>query len=264
LFPEPFVQHQLSFSSALTFRRGEEAIEDQARARSCSEAGKFVRPQLNWKKGEPAVKKMIILPIWLGLTLPVVAQGTMDFSAVLTGNTLKTGSGTFTLRTNNLFYYKLTTPYGYSQAQVRSPWPEPNAAPVFDLGIIGCVPPEPYPGTNAGFCYFEGGVLLSDSEIADLLAGRWYAYSLSPTAPSRPIQGQIVLVPEPSSSLLVALALCFFAAGGPHRRRAPSYAQQRVNDPKPVQNLKGTATLRGPKHVLVTMTLLVLNGLAPV
>src|SRR2546425_9126048 len=99
----------------------------------------------------------------LGL-LSLQGQGTVYFTANLTGNILQSGSRSFSLRTNDLFIYNVTTPYGFTQAQIRSPWPDTNAPVLFNLQVLGCVPPEPAPGTNAGFCSFQGSIGISDSE----------------------------------------------------------------------------------------------------
>src|SRR5207302_949071 len=123
-----------------------------------------------------------------------------QFVATLTGNSDATGSGTFSLTTNRLTY-DVQLPYGYDQAQIRSPWPDPNAPVVFDLRLSYCDPPGP--GPNPGGCFFKAGKLLSEGQITDLEGGAWFVTSFN-------LSGQIILVPEPSFVRLGGLFLAMW------------------------------------------------------
>ena len=132
-----------------------------------------------------------------------LAQGTMYYEAHLTGNDpLISGEATFSL-TTNLFTYGVTSEWGFELAQIRSPWPDTNAPTLFNLQQTFCVPPQPFPGTNAGYCLFRGTLTLTDPQISDLMAGRWYVYS-SQLSGAYFLSGQIVSVPEPHGAALLA------------------------------------------------------------
>lgn len=143
--------------------------------------------------GMNAVKAVALAVIFVWSTLAVVGQGTIYFNAHLTGNTPEAGDGTFSLATN-YFTYDVLAPYGYFQGQIRSPWPDTNAAVVFNLFQYGCTAPIiGYPG----FCEFRGHFMLTDPQVADLQSDVWYVYLTA--NPPIFIQGQIVTAPEPSS-----------------------------------------------------------------
>src|SRR5258708_3143356 len=125
-----------------------------------------------------------------------LAQGTIYFTATLTGNYGVDGSGTFSLITNR-FRYDVQTPFGFSVAQMLSPWPDTNAVSIFDLVWIGCrTPSAPDPGA----CFFKGSLTLSDAQIADLTSGKWFVYS--PNGPFF-VEAQLPAAPAPSPPLLV-------------------------------------------------------------
>ncbi|SRR5260221_403658 len=105
--------------------------------------------------------KRLILPslFILGIGGNIAAQGTTEFAAVLTGNTDAHGNGTFSL-TTNLLAYDLELPYGYDQAQIRSPLPDVYSPVVFDLRLSFCDPPGPGPSLVG--CFFKGCISLSE------------------------------------------------------------------------------------------------------
>ena len=146
------------------------------------------------------MKKMIVAWFWLGILFNCAAQGTFEFTASLSDNIDASGTGTFSL-TSNILQYDLRTSFPMSQAQIRSPWPDPTAPVIFDLDLRFCDPP-PCPSVGC-YCYFHGGFKLSDSQATDLTSGQWYVY-----APNGPfyIQGQILPVPEPHPIALLAFA----------------------------------------------------------
>jgi hypothetical protein len=157
--------------------------------------------------------KRILCSIALAVSVVgAFSQGTIYFTANLTGNYGVDGTGSFSL-SSNLFRYDVETPFPMSVAQMRSPWPDTNAASVFDLTWVGCDTPSA--PTNNGGCFFHGSLVLSDAQVADLSSGNWFVY-----APNGPffVQGQVVSTPEPAPLALFGLGagfLCFR-----HRQRA--------------------------------------------
>jgi len=133
------------------------------------------------------------------------AQGTLQFTAHLTSTeTDGTGIGQFTL-TGKTFAYDVISPYGWNQGMIQR-GSDPDAPVIFNLNLRFpyCQAPEPYPGTNHGGCYFGGNLTLSDPQISDLLDGQWYVRTF---VEGPGVDGQITLVPEPSWSQLLGLAL---------------------------------------------------------
>jgi hypothetical protein len=119
------------------------------------------------------------------------------------------GNGVFTL-SSNYFHYELLTDYGFFDGQIRSPWPDTNAATALTLNLIACPPPGPLPSTNGGYCLFTGHALLADDQIAQLENGEWYAWAGA--NPPFYMSGQIVPAPEPGSASLVVFGIIFLAA----------------------------------------------------
>jgi hypothetical protein len=166
--------------------------------------------------------RLLLLFLLLGLPLGAAAQGTMYFEAHLTGDIILDGNATFSLTTNYLSY-NVKTPFGWDSAQLRAPWPDPNAPALFNLNLYYCDPPHPLPSTNIGGCFFQGHFLLSDAEISDLKGGGWFISSAPPSAPpSYGIAGQILGVPEPHDALLFGEGLALALFGSWRRQmRAP-------------------------------------------
>jgi hypothetical protein len=145
------------------------------------------------------------------LTLTLHAQGTFDFSVLLSGGqqvppnaSPYTGSGTLTLQGTTLNYsIGMPAPFFVpAAARVHGPaLPGETAAPVFDLGPGTIF--DPGPGTPGSLAYL-GSRELTQPQISDLLAGLWYVNLASETFPNGELRGQITLVPEPSAWALLA------------------------------------------------------------
>ncbi len=138
------------------------------------------------------------------------AQGTLQFSAHLTGpTTSQTGEGAFTL-TGNVFTFYVRSVFGFSIGEIRGPAAPGSDAPViFNLGPARCVAPGP--DGSLGFCDFgfftnQSYFVLDEARISELLGEMWYVYAYVPDLPLTGLRGQIVLVPEPNSLILVVLA----------------------------------------------------------
>lgn len=153
--------------------------------------------------------------LWILLLMPLGsarAQGTIYFSANLTGDYYQLGgTGTFSL-TTNYFAYDVVVPYGFFNAQIQSA-PGSNGPVLFTLHSSHCDPPI---NGDPGACYFIWQRSLSDQEAADLQAGMWYVYVTLQASPPNPpffLQGQILPTPEPPAFLILAVgiaATCFF------------------------------------------------------
>jgi hypothetical protein len=139
------------------------------------------------------------------------AQGTFEYTAHLTmpnpETYIYTGDGVFTL-SSNYFHYELLTDYGFFDGQIRSPWPDTNAASVLSLNLVAARAPGPLPNADPGYCLFRGHALLSDDQMAQLENGRWYAWA---GADPFYMSGQIVPTPEPGSASLVITGIIFLA-----------------------------------------------------
>lgn len=146
-------------------------------------------------------KSGLVLALVLGSALAVRAQGTLYFTAHLTGNTDTVGDGTFSLTTNRFGYDVLINSFGFDQAQIRSPWGDTNASVVFDLFLWARVPP--LPDGSGDFARFRGVFYLTDQQIADLQSENWF---VSATA-FHTLTGQILLIPEPAFPELLAVGV---------------------------------------------------------
>ncbi len=149
------------------------------------------------------MKTKLLAFLALAVLCSAYAQGTLQFTAHLTSaETDGTGNGQFTL-TGNDFTYDVRAPYTWNQGIIQA-GPDLIAPIIFSLHLRQCGAPEPYPGTNRGGCFFTGNLTLSEGQISDLVDGQWYvrAFRQGPG-----INGQITLVPEPSWSQLLGLAL---------------------------------------------------------
>ena len=147
----------------------------------------------------------------LGLVTVASAQTNESilFTAHLTGNTSGVGDGLFSL-TGNVFSYRLITAAGFSMAAIHGPATSDNDAPLlFPLQLSFCVIPQE---DTMGFCEFSGlprgtgAFSLSNQQVSELLVGLWHVRAASPGAPSIPLRGQILQVPEPSVFSIVLVA----------------------------------------------------------
>jgi hypothetical protein len=154
------------------------------------------------------------------------AQGTFHFTVNLSGLNEVPPNGS-PYDGHGFFDWDGTTlNYG---VQVFSPSPRPtgafihgpagpgmNAPMIFDLGTP--IFDVPFPPTDRGGWAYLGGIQnLTSSQISDLFAGRWYVNITSTDYPGGEWRGQIALVPEPSSLVLLFMGL---AGGCLLRRRA--------------------------------------------
>jgi len=153
-----------------------------------------------------------ILTIW-----SVHAQGTLEFTCTLTGGNVVPSSGSPFLGDGRFWLEGTTLNFAlgvYSMspeptgAQLRGPTDASTSAPVlFDLGPGFSVNPD---GFNHWQTWAWGGAVtgLSSQDIADLSGGRWYANITTTAFPEGELRGQILAVPEPAVSVLLALGLC--------------------------------------------------------
>ena len=129
-------------------------------------------------------------------------QGTFQFTVQLTSPiTDARGQGTFTL-TETLFTYDVTAPWGADMGEIRGPGPYPEGPLLFNVRLRYCDAPG---GGHPGACFFQGSFTLSEPQAQQLLEGQWYARAF--VAERVSLQGPIVLVPEASPSVLLALGL---------------------------------------------------------
>jgi len=132
-------------------------------------------------------------------------QGSLEFKVTLTGaNTSSTGEGDFIL-TDNLLTYTVSLAFGFSEAEVRGLGPLPDAPIILALDLTRCEVPGPVPGGTLGGCFVNGNEVLSPDQINGLVLGQWYVWGHSPTAPSRPLSGQLVPEPKPLHIFLMTL-----------------------------------------------------------
>lgn len=153
-------------------------------------------------------KSHLVSVLLLGSALALRGQGTLYFTAHLTGNTSYFGDGTFSLTTNRFGYDVLINSAGFDQAQIRSPWPDTNASVVFDLFLWARVPP--LPDGSGDFCRFRGVFYLTDQQIIELQNANWFVYSSA--GPDFFLRGQIVPIPEPAFPQMPAVGIFTCAA----------------------------------------------------
>jgi len=159
--------------------------------RSIGKAGRYMR--------------LLALVGALALCVNAHGQGTFELAGQLTSPlSILRGQGTFTL-TESLLTYDVTAPWRLDVCEIRGPGPFPEAPLLFNLRLLFCNAPGPPPDTNRVGCFFQGSLALSDLQVQQLLEGQWYARVFVEERVS--LQGQIVLVPEPSPFILLALGL---------------------------------------------------------
>jgi hypothetical protein len=150
------------------------------------------------------MKTLIRICSLLAIGFNLGAQGIVQFSAQINPLNPPTpnnamGQGTFSL-SNHVFWYAVEVmPAGRWDSQIRGPDAGGTEVVLFDLGSPGCIPPL---GEDLGVCYFLGRFDLSDTQISDLLANRWYVTTHQAGLEVH-LRGQIV--PEPSICLLLLL-----------------------------------------------------------
>jgi hypothetical protein len=168
------------------------------------------------------MKQILVIIALLACGAKAPAQGTLQFSATLTGanevppnNDPTVGAGTFTLNGNVLNFYvevPLVT-FIPDKAYIQGPALPGSTGPIiFDLGGPGISPGSDYLGTPPVYHFFSpfGGIFgagpftLTDAQINDLESGLWYVNATSEEVPGVGIlRGQIVEVPEPSTWALL-------------------------------------------------------------
>lgn len=158
-----------------------------------------------------------ILALLLTLTTHASAQTNEPilFTAHLTGHPFDIGKGMFSL-TDRFFTYNLLTPSGFNQAAIYGPaQPGTDGPLILALQLTACIPTQE---DVIGMCLFGSpivlvGFTLSEQQASDLLAGLWYVRAVPPTDPSFSVRGQILQVPEPSTTIfllsLAALYVCY-------------------------------------------------------
>ena len=155
---------------------------------------------------------------------PLLPNQPIIFTAHLTGNTDYTGDGTFSL-TGNRLTYEVISPYGFDTAGIYGPTLSESDGLIFTLEMTTCM--APLPNGTLGFCLYSGrpagtgALTLTDGQVSYLVNGSLYVRATSSSAPSFPIQGQILQVPEPSvGTLTVFLFACCLIVHRWRRNRA--------------------------------------------
>jgi hypothetical protein len=149
------------------------------------------------------MKKLIHMCLVLASAFNLGAQGTTQFTAVLLDSrNMPLGQGMFAL-TNNVFTYRVDIGfYALWVSEIRGPsGPQGQEGILFDLDVLARIAPI---GTNLGLCIFNGDLALTDSQIADLTANRWYVTASIPGF-GADLRGQIQVVPEATVSLFLLL-----------------------------------------------------------
>jgi hypothetical protein len=176
------------------------------------------------------LKKALILFALLACTLTVQAQGTIQFTATVTGtNEVPPNSdptvftGLFSLTGNSLSFLLNVPAWTFNSvsASINGPALPGGTGPIiFDLGG-----PIFHGGNSQGgapvyvfFSPFEGvfgagPFTLSSTQVNDLESGHWYVNVTSETMPLGQLRGQILTqVPEPTTSSILGLGgIIFFA-----------------------------------------------------
>ena len=168
------------------------------------------------------MKKAVTLILLLGGLSAAWAQGTIQFRATLNGasedppnSSPGGGAGILTLSGTtlnyqfsgpNLFFGGLLASQA-TDATINGPASAGSTAPVlFDLGAPVITPIQPPPFS----AYAWQGTFnnLTSAQITDLTAGLWYVnvFTSSGAFPNGEIRGQILVVPEPSTFGLLAIA----------------------------------------------------------
>lgn len=160
------------------------------------------------------MKTILSLLAILASLVTASAQGTFQFVAALNGanqvppnGSSGIGTGQFTLTGSSLdIFVDLTPAFPVTGAFIHGPAGPGSTGPsIFDLGSAAERPPI-WPIDPGGYEFVRNGVTLSGAQISDLMAGLWYVNITSPTFPNGEIRGQILVVPEPSTMALLALA----------------------------------------------------------
>lgn len=147
-----------------------------------------------------------------------VAQSTFDFTVSLSGENVVprseaavTGAGTLALVDHRL-NYDLTTDYipGWASFIYGPAEPGMNAPSLFGP-LRGIICEAPLPGGHGGYCLYRGMFTVSDEQKTDLLNGLWYVQITSTAFPQLAMRGQVVLVPEPGTALLLLAGMCLVA-----------------------------------------------------
>ena len=173
------------------------------------------------------MKKIIFALALIACTTDARAQGTLNFSATLTGgNEVPPNSdptiGTATLLLNgnilNFTVYVPAVTFITTGGTINGPaFPGNTAAAIFDLGGFyfhsgsGFGDPPFYAsGSPAVGPFGAGPFTLTDNQINELENGLWYMNIFSYGYPNGQLRGQIAAVPEPSILLLFTLSGIIF------------------------------------------------------
>jgi len=143
------------------------------------------------------------------------AQGTFDFTVYLNAayvvppsSTQADGSGTLRL-TGSSLSYDITTDYTLWPGYIYGPAePGMNGPALFRLRPTVCDLPLPGAGGHDGYCLYRGSETVTQQQASELVSGLWYVQFTSTASSALAMRGQILLVPEPPISLLLAVAIC--------------------------------------------------------
>jgi len=169
------------------------------------------------------MKKAAVVSALLACAVQASAQGTLQFSTVLTGanevppNSDPTlGTGSFTL-SGDVLSFRVDVPavtFITTGGFINGPaGPGTNAPVIFDLGFFSFHGGSSQ-GDPPGYTFMSTNFTLGTDQINQLLAGLWYVNITSETQPLGQLRGQILQVPEPSELALLgglggtAYALC--------------------------------------------------------
>jgi len=176
---------------------------------------------------------MRIIPILIAFLFTCVAgncQGTLQFYTHLTGQNVFPpnespfeGHGGFSLIGNSLSgSVVFRNPPRLETGYIRGPASAGEVGEViFDLGQAQDVSPNP-PQDPYGYGWYYSEFILQQEQISQLVSGRWYVevdYS-SAYYPAGRVRGQILLVPEPSTWILLLMSCVILArkiSNGPRR-----------------------------------------------
>jgi hypothetical protein len=174
------------------------------------------------------MKTLFLLPILFWTLVEVHSQGTLRFTVNLDGasevpsvSSSFTGFGWWTLTGTQLdgAVGVSFAPFVPTGGGIYGPaLPGRNAPLLFAFG-----PPvevQPFPPIEPGGIGFIGSFTLTQSQISELVGGRYYVNIMSAGHPNGEIRGQINLVPEPATLGLLSVGLGALAFG---LRRRPMH-----------------------------------------
>jgi hypothetical protein len=171
------------------------------------------------------LKKALILFALLACGVKAQAQGTIYFTATLTGtneippnNDPTVATGSFSLTGNSLSFFLNVPAWTFNSVSASIQGPAQSGGTgsiIFDLGgpIFQGGSSHGSPPVYVFFSPFDGvfgagPFTLSSAQITDLESGNWYVDVTSETMPNGQLRGQIIPVgvPEPSTGALLFVA----------------------------------------------------------